>query len=188
MNEEKCTGRICLPQHWGSVLLRGICAVIFGLLILDWPGVFIAFIIYLFGACALVSGLFSFFTSLSPRAEGQRALLLLQGVLGIVLGIFVFCQPAITTWIGILLIAIWALLSGAFELAVSFKLPSGTPGKGLIGLSGFLSALFGILVLSHPLTGLFAIILIIGLYAIVGGIILVLLSLSLRCRLKEARA
>ena len=188
MNGERSIERVCLPQHWGSILLRGICAVIFGLVVLEWPGTIIAFIVYLFGACALVSGIFSFFTGLSPRAEGQRALLLLQGGLGIFLGIFIFCQPAITTLIGILLIAIWALLSGAFELAVSFKLPGGTPGKGLIGLSGFLSALFGILVLSHPLTGLFAIVLIIGLYAIVGGIILVLLSLSLRCRLKEARA
>lgn len=188
MNGEESSTGACIPQHWGSVLLRGICAVIFGLLILDWPGVFIAFIVYLFGACALVSGLFSFFAGFSPRAEGQRALLLLQGALGIVLGIFVFCNPAITTLIAILLIAIWALLAGAFELAVAFKLPAGTPGKGLIGLSGFLSAIFGVLVLSHPLAGLFAVVLIIGLYAIIGGIILVILSLALRTRGKALRA
>ena len=188
MNEVRGREQVVIPQHWGSVLLRGICALLFGLLILDWPGVFIAFIVYIFGACALVSGLFSLFSGFSPRAAGQRTLLLIQGVLGVVLGIFVFRQPEITTLVLILLIAIWALLTGAFELALSFKLPAGTPGKGLIGLSGFLSALFGILVLSHPLAGIFAVILIIGIYAIIGGILLVLLSFGLRSKLKAARA
>lgn len=188
MNGVRGREGVVIPQHWGSVLLRGICAVLFGLLILDWPGGLIVFIVYLFGACALVSGLFSLFTGFSPRAEGKRTLLLLQGAIGVILGIFVFRQPEITTLVLILLIAIWAILTGAFELALSFKLPAGTPGRGLIGLSGALSALFGILVLSHPLAGIFAVILIIGLYAIVGGILLVLLSFGLRSRLKEARA
>ena len=186
MNGNTGVKTVVLPQNWGSLLLRGICAVIFGLLILDWPGILIIFLVYLFGASALVGGVLALFTCLSSGIEkGHRWLLLLQGALGVTVGIYVFCLPEITAVALILLIAIWALISGVFEIAAAAGLPSGTAGRGLLGLSGVISIIFGLLVLGHPMAGIIAIIWLIGIYALIGGLMLIVLSFVLRGKKKQ---
>lgn len=189
MNEGVRVQITALPQNWGALLLRGICAVLFGLLILDWPGVLLIFLVYLFGASALIGGVLALFTCLSPGAEkGHRWLLLLQGALGVAVGVYVFCRPEITAIALIILIAVWALISGIFETAAAARLPSGTAGRGLLSLSGVISIIFGLLVLGHPMAGIIAIVWLIGIYALIGGLMLIVLSLGLRSRQRQLRS
>jgi uncharacterized membrane protein HdeD (DUF308 family) len=170
------------PQkYWWAVTIRGLCAILFGLAALFWTGLTIHLLVLWFGAYALVTGFFALITAFQAMAHHQRWwLLLFEGFTGIAAGLFTFFWPGNTALILVLLIAIWAVFSGIFEISAALTAPWPTATKWLLGISGAFSVLLGILIYRSPVAGAFSITWVLGAYALIFGISIFTLGLRLR--------
>jgi uncharacterized membrane protein HdeD (DUF308 family) len=171
-----------LTRYWWAVALRGAAAVIFGLVALIWPGITLLVLVLLFGAYAIVDGLFALGTAVfgGSSAAGRRVWLVVEGVVGILAGIVTFLWPDITTLVLLFMIAAWAILTGVLEIVAAIRLRREMKGEWLLALGGVLSVVFGILLVAWPATGALAVVFLIGIYAIVFGVALLALALRLR--------
>jgi uncharacterized membrane protein HdeD (DUF308 family) len=164
-------------RHWWVLALRGLLAVIFGLLALIWPDITVRVLVVFFGAYAIVDGIFAVIAGLGRR----RSLLpVLGGLLGIVIGILVWLWPETTAIVLLYLIAAYAVLTGIFELINAIELRKVLENEWLLAVSGVLSIGFGILLVIWPAAGLVTIAWLIGIYAIIFGVLLIGLGFRLR--------
>jgi uncharacterized membrane protein HdeD (DUF308 family) len=165
--------QLAIRDYRRMLLFRGIIAVLLGIVILVWPRIALTVLVYLFGALILVGGIIAVATALRyTHAEGW-ALLLVEGILGILAGVVAVAWPGITLLFFVLLIAAWAIVTGILEIVSAFMAPLGAGREWLLGLTGLVSIIFGILIAIRPIAGLFAIVLLIGIYAIVLGILFI---------------
>src|SRR3954470_22625763 len=112
-----------MPRHWWSLALRGVVAILFGFLAWIWPDLTVTTLVYLFGAYALVDGVFAIVEALAQRAPAsQRGWLLIEGVVGIGAGIVTFVWPDITALALLYVIAAWAIVTGVFEVMAAIRL------------------------------------------------------------------
>ena len=170
-----------LGQHWKWIALRGLAAVLFGVLALAWPGLVLTVLIAIFGAYALVDGIFSLIGAWRMRHEGEPLWpLLVVGLLGVLAGLVALFWPQITALGLLMLIAIWAIAIGALQIIAALRVRQLLVNEWWLGLSGALSLLFGLLLLVFPGAGALAMIWLIGVYALVFGVLLILLALRLR--------
>lgn len=172
---------LTLTRYWWAVVLRGVAAVLFGLMALIWPGITVIVLVALFGAYALVDGIIGLGTAVfGGRERGRRGWLVVEGIAGVLAGIFTFAWPGITALVLLWLIAAWALVTGVLEIVAAVRLRREIQGEWLLALSGVLSVLFGILLAVWPAAGALSVVFVIGIYAIVFGVALVGLGLRLR--------
>ncbi|MFC2051067.1 HdeD family acid-resistance protein, partial [Chloroflexota bacterium] len=156
-------------------------ALLFGILLLVWPGAGLFVFAIFFGAFAFVDGIFTLVAAVSYKAgAGQRAWLFVRGILGIIVGIITFFWPAITELALVLLIGAWALVTGIMELNFAFRSVRETGAKWLFAVSGILSIILGILLLVRPVAAIIVVIWAIGAYAVLAGIVLIVLGFRLR--------
>jgi len=169
-----------LVQHWWMYVLRGIAAIIFGIMAFAWPHPTLLVLIILFGAYAFVDGIFLLISAFSGWSHIEdRWLILLEGVIGVAIGAVTFHSPAITA-IGLLIyIAAWSLATGVLEIAAAMKLRKELAGEIWLLLSGILSIAFAIVLMWFPLAGALGLIWLIGAYAIGFGVMLIALGLKL---------
>ena len=167
-----------LARRWWALALRGVIAVLFGLLTFFIPGVTLISLVLLFGFYAILDGIFDIVSAM--KAPGHHWPLLVEGIVGIVAGIVTFMWPGITAMILLYLIAFWAILTGVLEIVAGIRLRAVIANEILLILMGVLSTLFGILIIIFPGAGALAIIIWIGAYAVVFGIILIVLAFRLR--------
>ncbi len=175
------TNQYLMQRYWWVLALRGLIAVIFGLAALAWPGLTILVLVAIFGAYALIDGIIAVVISLQERNSLRRWwVLLLEGIVGILIGIATFLWPGVTAIALLSLIAVWAIITGIFEVAEAFS-GHGTVGQEwAIGIAGILSILLGILLIAQPGAGLLTIALFIGIYAIIFGIMLIIRAFQFR--------
>jgi uncharacterized membrane protein HdeD (DUF308 family) len=172
---------LTLTRYWWAVVLRGVAAVLFGLMALIWPGITVIVLVALFGAYALVDGIVGLGTAVfGGRERGRRGWLVVEGIAGVLAGIFTFAWPGVTALVLLWLIAAWALVTGVLEIVAAVRLRREMKGEWLLALSGVLSVLFGILLAVWPAAGALSVVFVIGIYAIVFGVALVGLGLRLR--------
>src|SRR5579864_2446580 len=163
-----------LQSYRKMFLVRGIIAIVLGILALVLsPGITLTFLVYLFGAYALISGVAAAATALRYTKEDGWALLLVEGILGILAGVVAFVWPGITAFVFLFLVAAWAIITGIMQIVAAFTLPLGTGREWLLGLAGFFSILFGVLIAIRPVAGLLTVVWLIGIYAIVFGILFI---------------
>jgi uncharacterized membrane protein HdeD (DUF308 family) len=167
-----------LAANWWALALRGLVAVLFGLLTFFLPGMTLAILVILFGAYALVDGIFNVVAFF--RVASHHWAFLVEGVLGIIAGVITFTWPAITAIVLLYLIAFWAIFTGIFEIIAGIRLRKVITNEWLLLVMGVLSLLFGVLILFAPGLGALAIVLWIGAYALVFGIFLLALAFRLR--------
>jgi uncharacterized membrane protein HdeD (DUF308 family) len=167
-----------LAANWWALALRGLAAVLFGLLTFFLPGITLVTLVLLFGAYALVDGVFNVIAFF--RVTSHHWALLIEGVIGIIAGILTFAWPAITAIVLLYVIAFWAILTGIFEIVAGIRLRKAVTNEWLLLVMGGLSILFGLLILFAPGAGALAIVIWIGAYALVFGIILLALAFRLR--------
>ncbi|QYC39062.1 acid-resistance membrane protein [Nonomuraea coxensis DSM 45129] len=165
--------------HWWVLALRGVLALIFGILAVVWPGITLLVLAVVFGAYALVDGILAG-VSAARAAKGQRAPLILLALAGVIFGILCLIWPGVTVLVITLLIGIWAVVTGVSEIMTAIRLRREIQGEWLHVLSGALSVVFGVLVLVWPATGALAVALLIGIYAILAGIVLIVLAFRIR--------
>jgi len=168
-------------RHWWMLLLRGLFAILFAVIAFAWPRITLAVLILLFGAYVLVDGVFAIAAAVTAPKElkGWWALLI-EGLLGITAGVLTFLWPAITALVLLWLIAFWAVLTGVFEIAAALQLRKLITGEWLLIVSGILSLLFGLLIIVMPVAGALAVVWLIGTYAVVFGVLLCALAITLR--------
>ena len=170
-----------LTRRWWVVALRGVAAVIFGILALVWPAITLGALVLLFGAYALVDGVCALWTAATggPAASGRRPWLVLEGVVGVAAGVVTVVWPGITALALLAVIAAWAFVTGVLEIVAAVRLRREIEGEWLMVLSGVLSVVFGILLIINPAAGALAVTWLIGAYAIVFGAVLLGLAMRL---------
>ena len=165
-----------LGRRWWLLLLRGILAIIFGVLAFLWPGLTIIILTALFAAFALVDGIVALVVGIHAR-WWMEALL---GVLGIIAGILAFSFPHLTALTLLLIIAVWAIVRGIFEIAAAIQLRKVMANEWALIFAGVCSIIFGIILFARPAVGALAVVWIIGFWAFVLGIFEIMLSFKVR--------
>ena len=162
--------------------MRGLAAIVFGVLAFVWPDITLFALVLLFGAYMLVDGIFAIVAAV--RAAGREArwwLLLIEGVLGVLAGLVAAFWPGLTALALLYFIAAWAIVSGILEIVGAIRLRQEIEGEWALGLSGALSVLFGILLVVIPApAGLLSLVWLIGAYALAFGVLLLVLAFRVR--------
>jgi uncharacterized membrane protein HdeD (DUF308 family) len=175
-----------LARHWWLFLLRGLISILFGVLAFVWPGITLASLVLVFGAFAFADGVFALVGALRGGGREHWWLLILEGLVGIGIGIITVVSPGITALALLFYIAIWAIATGVLEIGSAIALRKEIEHEWLLGLSGLASVVFGVLLIARPGAGALTVLWLIGGYAIVFGVLLVMLSF--RARRLSARA
>jgi uncharacterized membrane protein HdeD (DUF308 family) len=171
-----------LSRNWWMLALRGLAAIIFGVLAFVLPGITLFALVLLFGAYMLVDGIFAIVTAV--RVAGREArwwLLLIEGVLGVLAGLVAAFWPGLTALALLYFVAAWAIVTGALEIVGAIRLRQEIEGEWALGLSGALSVLFGVLLVVIPApAGLLSLVWLIGAYALAFGVLLLVLAFRVR--------
>jgi uncharacterized membrane protein HdeD (DUF308 family) len=168
-------------DHWWVLLLRGIVGIIFGALFIFYPGITLVALLYLFGAYALVDGVFALFQAFRLGIHSDRWWpLLFESVIGIVVGVVFFRFTGLSALAVAFTIAVWAIATGILELVAAFRMGGGGGAPWLLGVGGILSIIVGILFAVAPLPALLAYVWVLGIYAIVFGAMLIVWAFRLR--------
>lgn len=170
-----------LAKCWWLLLLRGIAAIVFGVLAFIWPGLTLVTLVLLYGAFALIDGVLSLVAAFtgSPKPVPTWWLIVV-GLLGIAAGIVTFLWPGITAILLVMFIGAWALVHGIFEIIGAIQLRKEIDNEWMLILGGMLSVAFGAIVLIAPGVGAVGLVWAIAAYSVVFGILFVFLSLRLR--------
>ena len=170
-----------IARNWWLFVLRGIAAILFGILTLVWPGITITALVILFGAYALVDGIGSLWSAARHRGDrNYRMFSVLEGIAAVVLGILTLIWPGITALALLLLIGAWAVVTGVAEIAAAVRLRKMIRGEAFLALTGVLSIAAGIIIFVRPGAGALGIAIVIGIYALLFGAVLVALGLRFR--------
>ncbi len=165
-----------MKHYWWLILLRGVVALLFGVFTLLNPGLTAVTLVLAFGSYALVSGVLTLvFALFSQAASHHRAMHGLQGGLQTLLGVLVLTWPGITTLSLLVAIISFAFLSGIVEVVMAFQ-----TRNFWLGLSGLASVIFGVYAFRFPGEGALTILLLIGAYAVVAGVMLIIGSFRVR--------
>jgi uncharacterized membrane protein HdeD (DUF308 family) len=175
-----------LARNWWAVALRGIVAILFGLFAFFYPGVTAFALVIVFGAYALVDGVFSIVSAVRAAESHQRwGQLLLVGICGILAAAVVWFYPGLAALGLLFVIAAWAIVTGVLEISAAFRLRQFMSDWWWWLIAGVASLLFGVLLFWHPGAGALAVLWLIGTYAIAFGIFL--LGLAWRLHAHGAR-
>jgi uncharacterized membrane protein HdeD (DUF308 family) len=169
-----------LARNWWLILLRGLAAIIFGLLTFAWPGLTLVTLVLLYGAFSFLDGIFSIIAAVKGGTPMPRWWLALVGLLGIGVGVITVLWPQITGFVLLLFIAGWAIASGVLQIIGAIKLRKEMEGEWLLIASGVLSVLFGIGVILFPGAGALSLALVIGAFAVAYGVLLIGFALRLK--------
>ena len=177
-----------VARNWWALVVRGVLGLLFGAFAIALPAAAFAVIVVVFGAYAFVDGLFTIVVALrDARGERGWGTLLLSGIAGVLTGVAVLVAPAVTALVLLYVIAGWAIVTGALEIAAAVRLRRHVTGEWLLALNGAVSIAFGVLVVVAPLAGALAVVWLIGAYAFVSGVVLIALGVRLR-RLARAHS
>jgi uncharacterized membrane protein HdeD (DUF308 family) len=169
-----------LAKNWWLLLLRGIAAIIFGVLAFAWPDITLLTLILFYGAFALVDGVLAVVAAITGGAPAPRWWLAIIGLLGIAAGLLTFLKPGLTALVLLFFIAGWAIATGMFQIVGAIQLRKEIDNEWLLILGGVISVLFGIGMMLAPGAGALALVWVIGTYAVIIGGLLVALAFRLK--------
>jgi uncharacterized membrane protein HdeD (DUF308 family) len=170
-----------LSRYWWTLVVRGMLAIVFGILALIWPGITLRTLVIFFGAYAFADGLFAIVGAIGGWGNrDDHWLLLLEGLLGVGIGILTFRAPQITGRVLLMFIAAWALATGVLEIVGAIRLRKEIKGEFWLILSGVVSIVFAALLMIFPTAGALSLLWLISIYTVVFGVMLVGGGLKLR--------
>ncbi len=163
-------------KNWWVLLIRGILAVLFGVMAFTLPDLTLVTLVLLYGVYALADGL----TAIWVGGQARAWWFVLLGILGVVVGVFTFIYPGITAVALLYLIAAWAIVRGVFEIVTAIQLRKEISNEWMLIIAGILSVLFGVALVAKPAAGALAVVWIIGAYAFIFGLVMIVLAFRLR--------
>jgi uncharacterized membrane protein HdeD (DUF308 family) len=170
-----------MTQNWWAIALRGLVAVLFGIAAFMWPGITLSVLAPLFGAYALINGVFAVIEAFRRDVSRERwRPLLFEGVISIVIGAMILIWPGLTAMGLLFLIAFWAIMTGVFEIITAVRLRHEIRGEWMMALIAILSMAFGLLLLAFPAPGVFSVILMIRAFVFAIGALMIALAFKLR--------
>ena len=169
-------GQPTRSKWWG--ILRGVVSILFGLVILAWPAITLRALLLVFGVFAVATGVFAILRGLQADGRRGRWMHLGKGIVAVLAGIMALGWPRITAFALLYLIAAWAIVTGVMEMAGAFQTRLIAMPEWLLLASGLISVVFGILLLVWPYMGVLALVWLIGIYALVYGIIHLVLAVT----------
>jgi len=174
-------GTVEIARWWWTFIIRGLVAVAFGVLAFLAPAWGIAVLVALFGAWALVDGVTGLVGGIRSRGRDRSWWLsILEGIVGIIAGVFAFLFPVAAAGALIFIIAAWAIVTGVFEIVAAIRLREQIKGEFWLGLAGVASILYGVVIFLFPAAGALSIVWLIGSFAIAFGVFLLILGWRLR--------
>jgi uncharacterized membrane protein HdeD (DUF308 family) len=171
-----------LAENWWLLLLRGIAAIGFGVLAFIWPDLTLLTLTYMWGIYAISDGVFALWAAIAGK-DGEiapRWWLAVVGIAGILAGLLAFVWPDMTALVLLMFIASWAIVIGLLQIWGAIRLRKEIEGEWLLGLSGLLSAAFGVLMFAQPGAGALAVVWMIGWFAILAGCVYIALAFQLK--------
>lgn len=170
-----------LARNWWTFVLRGVVAILFGILAFMRPGITLEALVLLFAFWALFDGVFALISSIGA-AEAREPWwpLVLIGLLGIAAGVLALRWPGITALALLFIIAYWSIFRGILEIVAAVRLRDLIPGEWRLVFGGLASVVFGALLVIYPGAGILAVIWLIGIYAVIFGIAFLMLGFHLK--------
>ena len=163
-------------RNWWVWLIRGLLAVLFGVMAFTMPGLTLVTLVLLYGIYAVTDGLTTIWVGGAARAWW----FVLLGILGVMVGICTFIYPGITAVALLYLIAAWAVVRGVFEIVTAIQLRKEISNEWLLIIAGIFSVLFGVALVANPAAGALAVVWIIGVYALIFGSMMIVLAFRVR--------
>lgn len=168
-----------LSKNWWALALRGLVAVLFGLVVVFSPGSSLIVLVLAFGAYAMVDGVLSLIAGIRGTA-GPQWLLIVEGTVGVLAGVVAFAWPGVTALIVLYIVAFRAILGGIVGVVAAIALRREMEGEWFLVLVGALSIFFGVLLAVLPVAGILSLVWLVGMYAVVVGIALLALASRVR--------
>jgi uncharacterized membrane protein HdeD (DUF308 family) len=176
-----------LARNWWAVGLRGVLAIVFGLIALFLPGATMLSLVLVFAAYVFVDGVFAIVSAVRAARQNERwGSLMLEGIVNIAAAAVAVLWPGITVLAFVFLVAFWAILTGILELVAAFRLEM-RDGRGWLIFGGLVSLIYGALLIVAPMIGAVVLTWWLGAYALLFGVSLVVLAFRLRARLEGDR-
>jgi uncharacterized membrane protein HdeD (DUF308 family) len=170
-------------NFWRVLLIRGIIALLFGIFAVVVPGWTILTLVLLFGAYVLADGITSVVSALQEHNTASNWwVLLIRGFLGIIAGFLVFFWPGITAIVLFVLIGIWALVMGVFELLAAMMLPDGFGREWMLVTGGIVLIILGLIFIRRPVPAMLSLVWLLGIFAIVYGVVQLMRAFQYRSR------
>ena len=158
--------------------LHGLASVVFGVMILAWPGISVYALTIVFGAYTLATGIVEFGTAFTTQGKEERAWLVLRGLLGITVGVLVFAWPGISALTLLYVIGAYAVAFGVLFVGAAFRLPLDGRDTASMILMGLVAIVFGIVIFAEPGAGALAVLGLIAAFSLVTGIIELVASIA----------
>ncbi len=168
-----------MTQNWWAWLIRGVLAIIFGVIAFFQPTAAAFALVLVFGVYAILDGLLNIWASLSGATE-HRVWYVIWGIVSIIAGIIAFVNPILTALTLVTVIGIWAIITGIIEIIAAIRLRDEIQGEFWLILSGILSVIFGVIITARPVIGALTVVFLIAIYAVLFGIALVAFSFRLK--------
>ena len=161
-----------VARDWWVFAIRGIAAIVFGILAFIWPERTLTVLVFLFGAYVFVDGVALLVALARGDAEARRNgwAVGIMGVLGTVVGVATFVWPGLTALTLLYLVAFWAIATGVLQVIAAIALRRELEGEFWMALGGVASIVFGVLLVASPGDGLITLVWLVGIWAIVFGV------------------
>jgi uncharacterized membrane protein HdeD (DUF308 family) len=169
-----------LARYWWLIMLRGIAAIVFGVLAFIWPGITLVTLILFWGAFMLVDGVLALANAIMGGGMGSRWWLALVGLAGVAAGVMTFLWPGVTALVLLWFMASWAIVLGIFQIVGAIQLRKEIDNEWTLILSGVVSVLFGVILFVAPGAGALGLIWVIAAYAIIFGVLMLMAGLRLK--------
>jgi uncharacterized membrane protein HdeD (DUF308 family) len=170
-----------LHRSWWLLLLRGLAAIAFGLLVWFRPGISLALLLLMFGVYTLVDGVLGIWAALAGRRDHEHWwVLLLVGLLGVVVGVLTFVAPGVTAMALLFYIALWAIGTGTLQIIAAVRLRKEIEGEWMLILAGLAAAVFGVVLIARPAIGVLTLLWLIASFSVLYGALLVVLAFRVR--------
>jgi uncharacterized membrane protein HdeD (DUF308 family) len=163
-----------------ALALRGVAAIVFGVIAFVVPGIALGALILLFAALAIVDGASHVVTGIRQRDGGPDYPMIVGGIAAVAIGAIAAILPGVTALFLVTLIGTWAIITGIAEIVAAWKLRKEIRGELLLALDGVISVVFGLYLWLFPGLGAISLIWLIAAFAIVSGVMLVLFAFRLR--------
>jgi uncharacterized membrane protein HdeD (DUF308 family) len=171
---------VLIVRSWKALAFRGLVGVMLGIVPIMWPSIALTGLVMLFGLYAIVDGLLLIASASHYRKIGHAWAFAIEGIIGVTAGLVAFLWTGMGMLLFINLIAFWALVTGAIELALAFRLRKEPIGGLYLGAAGAASVAFGILILGWPNVSAFLIVTLLGCYALAVGVSMISFAFRMR--------